>query len=107
MEQDTQDITQEDYDNLWDDKLSADKANAELRRDNVELHHRIIELESELADIRICVKDAFSCLEMVNNLAIKCLDHPNAKGFKQWAKGFFQGLERVSKTLTQALEIED
>lgn len=67
----------------------------------------IDELESELQGAKICMQDAYDCMEVVNDLLNLCLNHPEAHEHRQWRKGLYQALERVSKTLQQGIEEED
>lgn len=72
-----------------------------------QLRHENLELISTLADKQICMMDIMGALEVVNNLLLLCLNHPNAPEHKEWRKGLLMALERVSKTLIQGMEIEE
>jgi len=74
---------QRDFDCLWDEKIQADQ---------------------EIENLRICMRDSYECMESANNLALLLLNHPEAKEHKEWRKGFFQALERVSKTMLQGIQ---
>ena len=73
----------DEYNELWDAKIHADQ---------------------EVENLRICMRDAYECMETVNNLALLLINHPHAPEHKVWRKGFFQALERVSKTMLQGIQ---
>ena len=76
-----------EYEELWDDKIN---------------------LESELADKNMALRDAFDGMETITNLVDNLLNHPESHTeHRIWRKGLYQAMHRVQRNVAGALEVEE